>query len=411
MLKVLWFEVTIPSAYREDGIVVGGWQDSLEKVIKTAKDIELFIAFEAPPGNSIRVVDGVTYIPISTDFSFAGKIRRIFHDFMDSERLVKESLKIINKYQPDIIHVFGNEWPFGLVSKFTKIPVIIHIQGSIVVYNNTEFPPGYSSDTLHPIKFCKNKLRLKWNSERERMERDIWNNVKYYMGRTHWDKALTRVLNPYAKYFHVDEALRSTFLDSKYGWQQSNNKTIQLITTGSPSFRKGFDMMLKTAHILKQSGADFRWIVAGNLDVNMKNIIERKEKLRMEECGIEVLGFTSPEKLIGLLTTSTLYVHTAYAENSPNSICEAQILGLPIVSTNVGGISSLVEDGVDGRLVPANDPWQMADAIIQLSKDKEILNLYSNRGKEKAIKRHSPENILRDLLYCYNEVINDSKTM
>lgn len=410
MLKVLWFEVTIPSAYREDGIVVGGWQDSLEKVIKMAKDIELLIAFEAPTGSKTKVIDGVTYIPIDTGSSFSSKIRRVFHDPTNSERLVNESLKIINTYQPDIIHVFGNEWPFGLVSKFTKIPVVIHIQGSIVVYNNTEFPPGYSGNTLNPIKFCKNKLMLKWNTERENIEREIWENVKYYMGRTHWDKALARVLNPSAKYFHVDEALRPIFLDSsKCQWQQSHDRTIQLITTGSPSFRKGFDMMLKTANILKQSGVDFRWIVAGKLDVSMKNTVEKKEKLRMEDCGIEILGFTSPENLVKLLASSTLYVHTAYAENSPNSICEAQIIGLPVVSTNVGGIASLVEDGVDGRLVPANDPWQMADAIIQLSRDSEMLNSYSTHGKEKAFKRHSPESILKDLLFCYNEVLDDSK--
>ena len=68
---------------------------------------------------------------------------------------------------------------------------------------------------------------------------------------------------------------------------------------------------------------------------------------------------------------STMYVHTAYIENSPNSICEAQIIGMPIISTMVGGIATLVRNGIDGDLLPANDPWLLANAIVELSKDKD----------------------------------------
>lgn len=120
---------------------------------------------------------------------------------------------------------------------------------------------------------------------------------------------------------------------------------------------------------------------------------------------VKILGFTQPEELINILCESTIYVHTAYIENSPNSICEAQYLGLPVVSTHVGGIETLLDGGNDGVLVPANDPWRMANAILELAKDNNLMMTYSDNGFNHAHCRHKPENILRDLMSCYKLVI------
>jgi glycosyltransferase involved in cell wall biosynthesis len=100
-----------------------------------------------------------------------------------------------------------------------------------------------------------------------------------------------------------------------------------------------------------------------------------------------------------------MYVHTAYIENSPNSICEAQCLGLPVVSTNVGGIATLVRQDIDGILVAANDPWQMADAIIELAKDPLRMLRYSENTRNSALERHNDENIKKQLMDCYYSVI------
>ena len=100
-----------------------------------------------------------------------------------------------------------------------------------------------------------------------------------------------------------------------------------------------------------------------------------------------------------------MYVHTAYIENSPNSICEAQLVGMPIVSTMVGGISTLVRNGEEGDLLPANDPWQIANTIMELSKDNERMMRYSKNSRQHALERHNPENIMNQLLKCYKDLI------
>ena len=163
-------------------------------------------------------------------------------------------------------------------------------------------------------------------------------------------------------------------------------------------------MLLQTAKILKERNVDFEWIVAGKMDYIIKKCTEEKIGTTFEENNIILIGLTPPSELKTLLCHSTMYVHTAYVENSPNSICEAQILGVPVVSTYVGGIPTLLGD--DGIMVPANDPWQMACAILKLAKDKEQLERFSKNGRKKALGRHYPDNVKIQLLNCYEAILN-----
>lgn len=411
-MKILWFEVSIPAKYKNTGKVVTGWQDALELAVRQYTHVDLYIAFECKTECSIKKIDGVTYIPIHTKYSFTEKIKRKFSWLTYANNLIKECIPIVNKVEPDIIHVFGNEWPFGFIAEHTDKPVVIHIQGSIIPYTNAMYPPGYNVCSLiqtagfnlyEQYRILKKQLNDK---SRLKMEKRIWKLVSHYMGRTAWDRALVNVLHPNATYHHVDEALRSDFIKTikKWSLEECSGK-IKLVTTGCSNFWKGVDMILKTANILRMNKIDFEWNVAGQINPQVKKTVERKEGMTFSDNNIRILGFVNPKELIDLLCYSNMYVHTAYIENSPNSICEAQYLGLPIISTMVGGISTLVRNGINGILVPANDPWQMANAIIELSKDKERMKKYSSNNIVIAHERHSARKIVSQLMSCYNDLI------
>lgn len=410
-MKVLWFEVTEPSAYSSDGAPIGGWQDSLERIVRTIPDIELTISFVSEKYSEVKVIDGVTYVPIYVKWSFIEKKFRKHWDVYVA-KMLPTAKRIIDEYKPDLIHVFGTEWPFGQVASVTDVPVVIHIMGAIVPYNNALYPPGYSYlGQLCRYWWNPKKLIGLWKGHRDSMnwekwERSTWSMVSNYMGRTQWDKSLSNVMHPGRRYFHVDEALRTEFLSGNYGWSVPDDGKLRLISTGCSTFWKGPDMMLKVARILTDIGITFEWNVAGQMDALMKETVEKQVGVRFEDCNIKILGFTQPAKLMRMLCSSTMYVHTAYIENSPNSICEAQCLGVPVVSTNVGGIASLVRQDVDGILVAANDPWQMADAIIELSKDKERMVRYVENSRNFALARHNDEHIKEQLLECYYQILH-----
>lgn len=412
-MNILWFGTSVPSRYKDEGTIYGGWQDSLERIVRTCPEIKLTIAFEGNQSCSERkIIDGVEYIPMFLHYSiFDKKIRNLWSWEPNATLLETEMQKVVQEKRPDLIQVFGTEWPFGRIAKFTSIPVVIHIMGAIVPYNNMLFPPMYNFFDFIRYKWWNPKraiyalLAIKKERSRESCERQVWSAVRHYMGRTEWDENLSMVMHPGRKYYHVEEALRPDFIDPSIEWQVPTNSKIRLITTGCAGYRKGPDMLLKTAKILKTLEVDFEWVVVGGMCKELRYSVEKKEHTTFAENNVKIIGPTLPEKLSELLRNSTIYVHTAYMENSPNSICEAQCLGVPVISTNVGGIASLVKDREHGVLVPANDPWQMAAAIINLASDKDMLIKYSSASKSCARRRHNPESIKKQLLDCYNNLL------
>ena len=406
-MKILWLEVTEPSTYVSRKHPIGGWQDSLERIVRTIPEIELVVAFMSEKHSEVKKIDNVTYVPIYAKWSLKEKIFDKYWNVYVEKMLPKVKL-IVEEYTPSLIHIFGTEWPFGQIAYHTKIPVVIHIMGAIVPYNNAYYPPGYSYRYLqcvflwNPIKLFKLWRERRNRKNREEWERSTWNGVENYMGRTQWDCSLSRVMHPGRRYFHVEEALRTVFLSGNHMWKMPNDQKLHLISTGCGTFWKGPDMMLKVARILMSLGVDFEWILVGSMDDTIRRVVQKKEGISYKKCNIDILGFRQPDELLDLLCNSTLYVHTAYIENSPNSICEAQCLGVPVVSTNVGGAASLVRHNIDGVLVAANDPWQMADAIVELFNDKERMRRYSDNSRSFAIYRHNDEHIKDQLLECYH---------
>lgn len=413
-MKVLWFEISVPGRYKSEKAPVSGWQDSLEQIVRTCKDIELTIAFEGTEGMLPKEVDGVKYLPLVPHYSFWDKkYRNEANRWNKANKVVPLAVKCVEDVKPDVIHCFGSEWEFGQVARYTDIPVVLHMQGCIAPYNNALFPPGYSiSDRILQAGLNLNKQRHIWqrrkfNKTWENLEQSNFKAVCNYMGRTEWDKQLVELFHPGARYFHVEEALRPSFIENAQEWQPKTGvHKLRLITTGCSSHWKGMDVLLKTAHALKEQGVDFEWLVAGNMG-GLKTEIEKKENLMFTDNNVNILGFIGPDELQRLLLSSDIYVHTAYIDNSPNSVCEAQYLGLPIISTNVGGISSLVIDGKEGKLVPANSCYNMAYEIMALAKDTERQMMYSKNTMEHARNRHNPVHIMKQLLDCYQAIIQE----
>lgn len=413
-MRVLWFEVYRPLRYKKGLRVTGGWQDSLEEYLVNVPGVELIVAFEGEEDDSeVRSVDGITYVPIHLKNSRWDRLSLMWDWEGLAKKLIPEMVSIVDSYKPDIIHVFGTEWPFGLISEYVNIPVVIHIQGAVIPMNNALYPPGYSRFSfakMVPVRYIRTKFfyfleAWKKNDSRAKIEKRIWKAASNYMGRTEWDKSLSSILHPGRRYFHVEEALRPSFSGPDApSWNPSPDGKTHILTIGCYSLLKGPDLLLKTAHVLMECGFDFEWSVAGQMPPLLKEFVEAHEKMRFAENHVCFIGHMEPDQLAERLSGSTLYVHTSYLENSPNSICEAQVIGVPVVATNVGGVSSLVENGKDGVLVPANDPWQMAAAIMKLAVDSRQLMEYSANARKRAIARHAKENVVEQLLACYSSL-------
>lgn len=417
-MRVLWFTNT-SSCYQEktgSGYNGGGWISSLEKEIKKNNDIKLGICFYSRNEKQARKDEqsGTIYYiqPRPPKTLYYNLITILGKDRESSELHEKIAipplLEIVKDFNPDIIHVFGSENIYGLLAKYVDIPLILHIQGILSPSFNAFLPPFISwkdyigqSDSFF-VKFRLLSEKISWRRN-GLTERRMFKYVKYFMGRTEWDRRLLSLFNSQARYYHCDEMLRDAF------YQLNIKRTIPekpvFVTTISSQLYKGFDVVLKTAKLLKEVlRVDFEWKIYGDIS---PLFIEKKLKINHKDVNITLMGVASAEKIKDALLTSTAYVHTSYIDNSPNSLCEASLLGVTSISTNVGGISSLIEDGKTGFLVPANDPYQMAYLMKYIIDHKERNLEIGSVAYKVAMERHDRKKILERVVEIYNDVIEN----
>ena len=92
-----------------------------------------------------------------------------------------------------------------------------------------------------------------------------------------------------------------------------------------------------------------------------------------------------------LLAASDLFVFPSTAEAFGIALIEAMAAGLPVVASGVGGILEIVDDGVDGLLVPPGDPAALADAIVRLATDGELRHELGEHARKTVAERFSVE--------------------
>ena len=407
-MRVLWFTNT-PSCYMSErgGYNGGGWLTSLESELSRHSNIELGISFLMNGQPEVVEKNGVKYYPISRKNT--GLFNKLHGE--EDKTILKGCLKCINLFKPDIINVYGTERCFSLVKELTNVPVVVHIQGLLIPYVNAFFPPAIS---FVKYIFSNNSLRgiisriLQYNNTYVKgaiREKKILRLCKHYIGRTPWDKNLIELYNPNASYYYGSEILRPAFYKTE--GRLNRPKTLSIVTTISDIPYKGFDVILKCSEILKaELKVDFEWNVFGNFNVNNKG---KKIRKQLEENHVILRGVADATTLIEYLTKCTCFVYPSYIDNSPNSVCEAQILGCPVIAQYVGGVPSLIEHGVTGILVPANDPYQMAIYIKRLYDDNVLNNKIGFAARNKALERHNPSVIADNLIRIYKQILNTEK--
>lgn len=406
-MRILWFTNNSSCYSNNTG---GGWISSLEYELKQKDNIQLGICFYANKDQKVEK-DNVTYYLLKRPQK---NIRYIFGQIfsdqsiasLDHERLAIPSLvKVVRDFNPDIIHVFGSESIFGLISYYTDIPVVLHIQGILSPYINAFLPPSMSwmnflFDSLN-VKQILNNISEKMAWERNCVtERRIMQNMSYLMGRTEWDKRIAEILSPMAHYYHCDEILRDVFYKSG---KRILPGTTTFITTISPFLHKGYDVILKTAQILKESiGLDFEWKVYGDVRAS---IVEKKSGISPQSVNVRLMGRAAAEEIKDAILNATAYVHTAYIENSPNALCEAQLLGCACVATNVGGVNTLIDDGKTGLLVPANDIYQLAYQLAYISREHSMNIAMGEDAQRVAKLRHDKARIVGRVVEIYQQIL------
>jgi glycosyltransferase involved in cell wall biosynthesis len=417
-IKVLWFTNNACSALEllDPANTRGGWLISLEKELSCHEGIELHVGFYFGSSLASFHHGETTFHPFfrgNKKNKFARYLSRILAGQNNDQEDIEKIKALVNQVQPDIVHVHGTEENFGLIQEFTRIPVVFSIQGLLNPYIEKYFS-GIPFEIARRYESYVDKLSYrtarssykKMESAAER-ERRILQNARYIIGRTDWDKSITRLLAPKSVYFTGQEMLRPSFYIKT--WHDSPPKGIlKIITVSSDSLYKGFEMVVKTARLLKEHpGFEFIWMVAGlHKNSNCVKVIRKWLEADLETLGIRLLGNQTETQLADLLATSDIFCQVSHIENSPNSLCEAQLVGIPIIATDVGGTKSLVQHGVSGIMFQEGDPYSMAGEIIQASRNFQQCQSMAGTGRSNAIFRHNKSEMINQYVNIYKQIIN-----
>lgn len=419
ILIVVHGDANLDKALKSDGYYGAGWVGSALKLLSTSSKLDLGVVYVTNDKQNVsEAINNIKLFPIYVKKpSKFQKVLKYHTNYKFNDELLCVNLQFqqyLIEFSPGVIHFFGFESYLAQLINRINLPFIVHVQGLLNPYSKVYFPPGFSQESVRRKSlfrevilnngFVYNYLEMR---RRAQIEIELIRKTKNVCGRTCWDQSMIKSFNNQANYFHIDEVLRESFYIYQGRWQYKELDSIVITSTISESLYKGLDLILNTALILKSyfPNIQFEWRIIGvSQNSYLVEQINNHLRIDLSFLPIKFMGNLPEQELCSLLLNSNIYVHPSYIENSPNSLCEAQILGLPVISTNVGGIGSIVENGVSGILVPSNAPFELACEIANLYEDKTLCVKFSDNAKRIAIKRHDKNRILQQLIDTYTRL-------
>jgi len=347
----------------------------------------------------------------------SGRIPRFLNRIkykVEESNILLSVQKAIEDFNPDIVHIFGTENPLGEAVIFANKPTVIHFQGSLNIVARKWFAGVPKMEMLlfgsllNIVSFRGPYHEFFFFRKKVFREMRTIQNCKYFIGRTKFDRQLLSLLAPNSKYFHCEEFIRPQFFLKE--WEQKFGKQVNLISVLKGVTYKGLDILFETSAILDNlTSTNFVFTVCGiEAEEEFVKILKKKYKNETDTSKFIFLGKIDTDTLVIELLKSDVFVHPSYIENSANSICEAMALGMPVVATNVGGTSSILNDGVEGCLVQEGDPLSMAAAIRNMVDNSDHAKYLGHNARIRALARHKPETIYSRLNEIYNEILRIS---
>ena len=423
-MKVLWLcNFMLPAIAESLGLKAGnkeGWVAGLADAIQNRKEenaLELGVCF--PTANPMETLkgelDGICY------YSF-------FEDSKNPHRYQAQyeaSLRaIVEEFKPDLVHLFGTEYPHTLaMTKAFPHPdrLLVGMQGVCFEYAlvYTKGLPwkiinrSLFRDVIKKDNILKQQRKF---TQRGLHEKEALLKIGNVCGRTEFDYKAVKEINKNNTYYFMNETLRSNFYGKEWDYKKCQPNSIFLSQGDYPI--KGLHFLLKAMPVILADFPKTQVYVAGDV---ITRYTTWKEKLKISSYGkyirdliienklqnhITFLGRLDAVSMCNQFLNSHLFLSPSVIENSPNSVGEAMLLGMPVVSSDVGGVSSMMIHEKEGLLYPCEDTQALADSVIRIFKDEQLADNLAYAARQRALITHDPETNYSRLMEVYHDVFN-----
>lgn len=187
-------------------------------------------------------------------------------------------------------------------------------------------------------------------------------------------------------------AVNEVFLKDDLPLQQGDG--LRLVSVGRLDWRKGLEHGLLALRELRQRGIPCTWQIIG--EGPYRTALEWAIRDMDLQNAVLLCGARSQAETQAVLRAADIYFHPAVHEGLSNSVVEAMAVGLPVVCSDVGGMSEALTEGVEGLLTPARDWRAAADALERLARDSTLRQRMGRAGKARALAQFGAERQARE---------------
>lgn len=415
-MKLLWLCSMVPRALQEkiSGNKRGGlWIDSVLNGLLERKVCTIRVLCMAAQEVEGQLDETSSYATFSNENAYIC--------FEERENRFQKELET---FCPDVIHIWGTEYghTLAMVNAAEKTGfldrIVVHIQGLCSVYalHYAEGVPynvqrGFTfRDLVRQDSILQQQKKFALRGE---LEVQALKKVRHIMGRTHWDEACANQINPDAQYHFCNETLRQPFYEGQ--WQYENCQKHRIFASSCVYPIKGFHYLLEAFAEVLKTYPDATLAVPGVSFLNRspeallrkssydRYLMKLVEKYDLED-RIEFLGGLSAEQMKEAFLSANVFAMPSTVENSPNSLGEAMLLGVPCVASDVGGIATMLAHGQEGYVYQPSAPYMLAYYIKKIFAMEGSAEALGAAAKTHAEVTHHAQTNLETLLAIYHDI-------
>lgn len=421
-MRVLWVcNIMLPAVARQlslDYSVREGWLSGLFQSLleRGGEDLELGLCFPAGDGFGAQARKLRFGTRTVSCYGFAEDLE---HPERYDGALEARFSEILAGFAPDLVHIFGTEFPhcYACARAFGRPErTLVGLQGmmgAIARAYMADLPPAVQrSRTLRDV-LRRDSLREQQEKFFARAEREemLLKLAGHVTGRTPFDRETAQRIQPKAVYHFMNETLRDSFYTGR--WEPERCRRYEIFVSQADYPIKGFHYLLQAMPEILAAFPETTIAVAGNsvlgtdgwkarLKIPAYGRYLRRLAARSHLMGkIRVLGRLDEEGMKRAYLSAHVFLCPSAMENSPNSVGEAQLLGVPVAASDIGGIPGVVEDGVGGLLFEKGSPKALAKAVLEIFSSEETAGRLSRSERRDAARRYDGARNLETLLEIY----------
>ncbi len=185
-----------------------------------------------------------------------------------------------------------------------------------------------------------------------------------------------------------------------------NPNDLAIVSVGRLYARKGLFTLIESMPAVIKRFKNAKFIISGKGQSDeMRKLIAHAEKIGVKD-NLIFTGYYPDKKLPKLYQAADVFAFSTFYEHHPFAVLEALSTGLPVVTTNVGGIPETIENGKNGFLVEPFNPKQFADRILYLLEHPTEASEMGSLARKTILERFDWRIVVKDVLKVYDEALS-----